>query len=167
MKTKTFFLTTLVFILLLFCSNSTQGQTTKPKLDQIKLMKHFLGTWQRTLGKDTIELWESKLYGTAIITNVSLDIKGKKSPSSIINDGFDDRDGKLKGFSLKPNTDFETWIGEFTSEDHLIGTGLDSFNPDKVLYKFEFVFINPNEFTGTTYNKDGGNKREYKFTKVK
>lgn len=163
---KLFSIATIVVCLLLF-TDAIQAQTTQTKLNQVELIKQFLGTYQGTVGKDTVEVWESQLYGNAVIVNVSRIIKGKKSPSYMSNTGFDERDGKLKGFILNPDATYTTWIGSFTSEKTFKGDLLDSFNPEKVWSKFEFAFVNPKEWTSTFYNADGIKTAEYKFIKTK
>jgi len=47
-------LTTVIFVFLLFLFDGIQGQTTQTQLDQIDLMKQFLGTWQWERTKDTV-----------------------------------------------------------------------------------------------------------------
>jgi len=54
METKTFFLTTMIFVFLLICSTGINAQTTKVNLDQVKLMPQRLGTWEATIDKDTV-----------------------------------------------------------------------------------------------------------------
>ena len=74
-------LTTVICAFLLFICNGIQAQTTQTKLNQVELMKQWLGTWQGDIGKDTVDLWEGKLYGKAVIINVYQVIKGKKYDS--------------------------------------------------------------------------------------
>ena len=60
MKTKTFFLTTLMFVFLLICSTGIHAQTATSNLDQLKLAQaFFVGTWTRNIGKETVEVWEN------------------------------------------------------------------------------------------------------------
>jgi hypothetical protein len=114
---KTFCLTTVIALFLLFISNRMQAQTTQTKLILVVLAKQFLGTWQENTGKDTDTMVEGKLYGKALITNVYMVIKGKKSDSYLSCFGYDDRDDKIKGYNLITNADFATWIGVFTMSD--------------------------------------------------
>ncbi|TAL77512.1 MAG: hypothetical protein EPN88_02585 [Bacteroidetes bacterium] len=142
-------------------------QTTQSTLNQTELAKQFLGTWQSNIGKDTVEVWESQLYGNAVITNVSQIIKGKKSPSYMNNIGFDTKEGKLKGFIINPDGSYTTWIGLFSAGNNFSGDLVDSFIPEKAWAKFEFVFANPKEWTLTIHNIDGVKTSENKFSKVK
>ena len=118
---KKFCLSITSAVFLLICLGGIQAQTTQPKLNQVELIKQFLGTWQANVGTDTVEVWESQLYGNAVIINVSQVIKGKKSPSYMNNIGFDTRDGKLKGFITNPDVSYTTWIGLFATEKNFNG----------------------------------------------
>lgn len=128
---KKIYLTITIAVFLLICLNGLQAQTTKSTLNQVELMKQFLGTWQATVGKDTVEVWESQLYGNAVITDVYQIIMGKKSPSYMNNMCFDSKDGKLKGFILNHDGNYTTWIGMFSTEKNFSGDLVDNFNPDK------------------------------------
>jgi hypothetical protein len=167
MKTKTFFLTTLMFVSLLTCSTGIHAQTAKSNLDQVKLMQQWLGTWEATIGKDTVEVWEANQYGKSFIGNVSLIIKGKKSPSYISNFIFDSKDGKFKGFILFASGDYGTWIGLWTTEKKFSLDAVQNFNPETVDFKVELVYETPTKMTGTDFNTDGIKTNEKKFKKVK
>ena len=142
---KSFCLTAAIVVFLLFITNGIQAQSPQTKLNQSELAKQFLGTWQVNTGKDTVQMWEGKLYGEAVITNISMVIKGKKSDSYMACIGYDSRDDKLKGYNLFANTDFATWIGVFTTDKIFKSDLLDTFNPEKVLWKNEFEFKTPTE----------------------
>jgi hypothetical protein len=167
MKTKTFFLTTLVFVFLIISSLETHAQTNKSSLDQFKLMQQALGTWEATLGKDTVEVRETQQYGKAFTTNVYYNIKGKKSPSYINNFCIDTRDGKVKGFTLLPEGAYRTFIGFWTTEKKFSVDVNQDFKPETVIRKIELVWETPTKMTWTEFNTVGTKAREYKFSKVK
>ena len=159
--------TTLVFVFLLFISNGIQAQSTQTKLNQVELAKQFLGTWQANTGKDTVQMWEGKLYGKALIANAYMVIKGIKSDSYMSCFGYDDRDDKLKGYNLLPSTDFGTWIGMFTSEKVFKIDGVDTFKPEIIWWKSEFEFKTPTEIIARNFSPDGVKTGEWTFKKVK
>jgi hypothetical protein len=99
-------LTTVIFVFLLFLYNGIQGQTTQTKLDQLKINQAFVGTWQRTEGKDTVEGWDCQQHGNAFVENGYLIINGKKSFNYIETYGFSSKEGKFKGFALFPSGDY-------------------------------------------------------------
>jgi hypothetical protein len=130
-------------------------------------MKQWLGTWQNDANKDTVEIWEAKPYGKAIIANVYRVIKGVKSDVGVVNYGYDDRDDKLKGFNLYLNTDFITWIGVFTTDKLFKGDVLDSFKPDGVWGKNEVEFKSATEMVVRGYNDKGEYTGEWIYKKIK
>ena len=167
MKTKTFILTTLVLVFLLFCSTGIRAQTAKSNLDQFKLMQQGLGTWEATVGKDTVEVRETQQYGKSFTTNVYYNIKGKKSPVYINNFCIDSKDGKFKGFTLLPEGDYRTFIGLWTTEKKFSIDVVQNFNPETVLRKIEILWESPTKMTWTNFSTDGKKTGEYKFAKVK
>jgi len=160
-------LTTLIFAFLLLSFNGIQAQTAQTKLNQVELVKQWLGTWQNDVNKDTVDIWEAKPYGKAIIATVYRVIKGVKSDSYVVNFGYDDRDDKLKGFNLFPNTDFMTWIGVFTTDKLFKVDALDSFKPDIVWFKNEIEFKTPTDMIVRGYDAKGVKTGEWTYKKVK
>jgi len=160
-------LTIVVFVFLLFISNVIQAQNTQTKLNQVELMKQWLGTWQNDTEKDTIEIWEAKPYGKAIIAAVYRVIKGVKSDSYVCSFGYDDRDDKIKGFNLSPNTDFMTWIGVFTTDKLFKADALDSFKPEIVWFKNEIEFKTNTEMIVRGYDAKGVKTGEWTYKKIK
>jgi len=157
----------LIAVFLLFLSNGIQGQTAQTKLNQLELAKQFLGTWQTNLGKDTVEMWEGKLYGNAVVVNVYMVIKGTRSELYISNFGYDNTEGKLKGYNLMPNAGFNTWVGIFTTDKIIKIDGLDSFKPQIIYWKADFEFKTPAEVIVRNYNPEGVKTGEWTFKKVK
>jgi hypothetical protein len=160
-------LTTLIFVFLLFSFIGIQAQTTQTKLNQVELMKQWIGTWQNDIAKDTIEIWEAKPYGKAIIAAVYRVIKGVKSDSYVCNFGYDDRDDKIKGFNLSPNTDFMTWIGVFTTDKLFKADALDSFKSEIVWFKNEIEFKTNTEMIVRGYDAKGVKTGEWAYKKIK
>jgi hypothetical protein len=164
---KTFCLTTMIAVTLLISSNGLQAQTTQTKLNQVELAKQFLGTWQTTFGKDTVEIWDAKPYGKALIITVSQIIKGNKNDSYVCNIGYDDRDDKIKGFNLSPNTDYLTWIGMFTTDKKFNADALDTFKPEIVWWKNEIEFKTPTDMIVRGFDAKGVKTGEWTYKKVK
>jgi hypothetical protein len=64
-------------------------------------MKKYIGIWQANKGKDTVEVWDFKLYGSqAFVVEVTQTIKGKKTLVSINSISYDPQAGKFFGFTL-------------------------------------------------------------------
>jgi hypothetical protein len=160
-------LTVTIAVYLLICFNGILAQSVSNKIDQLKLMQQYVGSWQADIGKDTSEIWECQQFGKASIIKVYQVIKGKKIPLYINNIGFDPGEDKFKGFVLWPNGEYSTWIGSFTSEKRFSGDLVQNFNPEKTFIELENIFENPKEWTWTQTTSSGLKILEYKFKKVK
>jgi hypothetical protein len=163
---KKFCLTTGILVFFLIYSGGIQAQTTQPAINQVGLMKQFIGKWQATTGKDTVEIWEGKSYGEAVILTITREVKGVKSPVYKNNIGFDKGDGNIKGCALFPNTDIIPWVGKFSTEKNFAGDLIGAFDSKAVWMKFDFVF-SPQGFVFGNYNMQGVKTGEWKFNKVK
>ena len=164
---KKLILPTVIFLFLLFVSNEIQGQTTQTKLDQLKLMEQFIGTWQWDIGKDTAAVWEFQQHNKAFVSTIYRVIKGEESFWFEQDCGFSSQDNKFKGFNLYPSGNFLTWIGSFTGEKKWEGEFVRNFNPDAITGKFEAVFESPTSIIITNYDANGVKASENKFVKVK
>jgi len=163
---KPFCSTTMIAVFLLLFSNEISAQTLQPKLNQMELMKQLLGTWQRTTDEGTVEILETKLFGEAVIITFTNEIKGEKFPVFMELSGFDDRDGKIKGFLVFPNGKYVTWIGQFITEKTIRGNVVDNFNPEVILWIHEYVILNPKEIMSIGYDSKGIKTDESKFSKI-
>ncbi len=160
-------LTTAIAVFLLFCLNEVQAQTTQTKLDQLKLMQGWSGTWQHVVSKDSVEVSENLQYGNAFVQNVYLVVNGNKSFYFGIITLYSPKEDKFKGFWFRPNGSYSTFLESFVSENKSRSEFVQNFNPEKVFRIVEGVRETPNNYTATFFNLDGTNRREYKWTKVK
>jgi hypothetical protein len=64
---KTFCKTAMIVVFLLICTNGIQAQTTQTKLNQVELIKQFIGHWKCELGEDTTVTSVIKSYGIGVI----------------------------------------------------------------------------------------------------
>ncbi len=106
-----------VFFLLFF--NGIQAQTKQSSLNQVELMKQFIGTWKNETNKDTVYTAEFKPYGK----------------------------GGLE-FSLRSVTQGKVWLemkqlwGYDKKSDKLVATGLMKDSPDIMLQAMWFTAKN-------------------------
>ena len=92
MKKSIFLLVILTFTLLTkesYCQNSTQN------LDQVKLMKQFVGLWNAKVGADTLIIWECTSFGPNIEFVIKNKVKGVESIEGKTIMGYDVKTGKL------------------------------------------------------------------------
>ena len=163
---KKFWLTAVIALFILNCSNGLQAQTNVSNVDQLKLMEKFLGNWQLDGDKDTLVVNEFQQYGKAFVETYYQIIDGKKTWLSIWSYSFSSKEGKFKFFGLNSNGGYSTWIASFTSEKIWIQHRVQNFNPEKVLAKAEIVFINPAHIIVTFYNAADVKTGEQKWSKV-
>jgi hypothetical protein len=160
---KKLFFVGAVFAVMSFAFNVLMAQD----LDQFKLMKKYIGAWQANRGKDTVEVWDFKPYGSqAIIVEIYQTIKGKNTPVSFNPISYNPQTGKFYGFTLLISGYYGTWVGSFTTETKFDGDMLLNFNPQPVYGRLENIFINPKEWTWIGYNHEGKKFLELHFVKV-
>jgi len=160
------FITTFIAIIILLIPNGLQAQTKPVKLNQQVLYKQFIGTWQASIGEDTVEVRECREYGQAFVIDVYRVIRGQKMPFYINNVTYDANERKFKGYLLYPNGGYFTWIGEFTKNNYFSGDIVFNFNPGASWSTFHADFISQTEFTCTNFNQEGTQTIEMKFIKV-
>jgi hypothetical protein len=160
-----------ITIFLIVFTNGILAQTTQTKLNQVELMKQFVGTWQMSdstvtvnYSKDTIQVWEVQQYGKAFLIISYFKINGKKSFESINNLVYS-KDDKFKGFTSWSRGGYMTQISSFTSEKKITGIWVRNFNPETIVEKFEIVFYT-NSLTISEFTPSGEKTREYRFIKV-
>jgi hypothetical protein len=164
---KKFCLIISIAVFLIFVLNGVQAQTTQPKLDQVELMKQFLGSWKFDMGKDTTGLWEAKSFGTGqecyynIVTKGKILIEGKQLF------GYDKKTDKFIAANLVKGMDIEIWVLWFTSNSKYVITSYsDISNPDKSSFKTDGEFTSPNTYSETIYN-NGKVVMTYNYKRVK
>jgi len=142
---KTFCLTTMIVVTLLFCSNGIQAQNTQTQLNQVELMKQFIGIWKAEMGKDTIFIMEGKTFGKGLEFYWKTDTKGKiiSEGKSIM--GYDKINNRIiepQIWDSSPN--IILWSGLFTSSNKYEAILLkDIANPEKATLKWEYEFKSP------------------------
>jgi len=152
---------------LMVCSIGILAQTGQPQLNQLELLKQSIGTWQASVGKDTVEVWDYQQYGKTCVINVYQIINGQKTPLYINNMGFDSKGDKFKGFALYSGGNYLTWIGLFKAENKFLVDIVDNFIPEKIWAKYEMVHISSKEMNWTQFNAEGVKISELKFVKIK
>jgi hypothetical protein len=151
----------------LVCSNGLRAQTNKTEINQLEVMKRFIGTWQANVGKDTIEIWDCQPYGEGFIVTVYRITNGQKTQYYVNNVGFDSLDGKLKGYVLWPSGDYMTWIAEYNAEKKFKVDLVVNFNPAAVWTRYEMVYLSSKERVWINYNLSGEKISELKFVRIK
>lgn len=158
---------TMTAVFFLVCSIGVQAQATQAQLNQMELMKQFLGTWQATFPNDTIVTFEMQQFGKAFVENDYVTVKGKEYLDSKWSYGFSPEEGKFKFFAVYIKGNYQTWIGSFTSEKKWVQEMVQDFNPEKVLMKAEMVFETTTSISVSAFDMKGVKIFEFKWSKIK
>jgi hypothetical protein len=147
---KTYVLLVIAGLLVIGLSK-TQAQTTQTKLNQVELMKQFLGTWKGETAKDTSMITEYLPFGSAMEGIDKVITKGKTINSIKELWGYDKKSDKIIGVEVSQSsleiTSYAMW---FTSKTIFEAVLLqDISNPDKAILKYKVEFKSSEMFTET------------------
>lgn len=160
---KTFSTTLLIVLLLLINTNRMQAQTTHTKLNQVELMKQFIGTWKCEFGEGTIFTSENSPFGNGMICISKIVTKGKIIDSVTQLFGYDNRTDKFIIAELKTSSPVielcSTWFSSKNSGEIVVT------NPDNAPYSFKFEFKTPNMIIQTAI-ADGKVVNEITLTRI-
>jgi hypothetical protein len=143
-------LTITIAVLLLICSNAIQAQTTQTKLNQVELMKQFLGTWKSEMVQDTIWTGEGKSFGNGMELYFKGETKGKivSEMKSLI--GYDKKNDKLIEADLMNSSDIMVYAFWFNLKNKCIEIPYEYIaNPEKAPLKWDIEFKSPDLFIQT------------------
>jgi hypothetical protein len=148
---KTFLLSTLTVVFLLFCANITQAQTTPTKLDQVELMKQFIGSWGSDISNDTSCFWEIKSFGTGFEGYFKFVTKGKIVSEGKELWGYDKSVDKCILSEMIEGMDIALYTTWFTSKNICnMFPYVDISNPEKASSKWVVEFPSPDILVETT-----------------
>ena len=140
------------------------AQSTDNKLNQVDLMKKFVGRWKCELGKDTVLISDNISFGTGLICSSQIIANGKILNSVKQLYGYDKNIDKfIVAELIESSPVIEICTSWFTSQD----TGeLIVINPDNAPFRFKFVFKNADLIVQTAIQNDKVVK-EITITRIK
>jgi hypothetical protein len=159
---KPFCLTTLIVVLLLVCANGIQAQAIQTKLNQIELMKQFIGSWKSEVAKDTILFSDANSYGNGLEMNWKYVTKGMVVWEGKKLWGYDNTVDKL----IVPSMDKDGWVVvsvywfisrtkymqvHYTDIQQIQINYSDISNPEKASWRSEGEFITPDMIVETEF----------------
>ncbi len=153
---KNIYLITVFTVFFLICTDGLlQAQNTQTTLNQVELMKQFVGSWKCDMGMDSALFVDVKSYGTTGLEgNVRIVINGKTVQESKILMGYDKSADKYFLAEMVKGNDLHILSRRFLSSDNYEITQYDLSNPKKVSWKCEGVFITPDMFAETTMTEN-------------
>jgi hypothetical protein len=145
-------LLTAIAALLLFCVNGLLAQNTQTKLNQIELMKQFIGSWKCDIAKDTAIITDITPFGTIVEENYQIVTKGKILDSGKQLWGYDKESDKLITAQVSissPNIYIMAfwWISKNIFEGVLFQ---DISNSENATLKWKIEFKSTDLFSMTT-----------------
>jgi len=139
---KKLFLTVLISVFLLFIFNGLQGQTSQTQLNQLELIKQFIGNWTAEMGKDTTVFCEYKLFGTGMEDYYKAFTNGKIFLSEKGLWGYDKKNDKNIHAQLwDPSCRLDINVWWFTSKNICEGVQYQYIsNPENASLKWKLEF---------------------------
>jgi hypothetical protein len=142
--------TTTISLLLLICFNGLQAQTTQTKLNQVELMKQFIGTW-KSVEKDTTFIWECKSFGEVLEFTIKDETKGKVTIGAKSVMGYDKENDRLIDSVIQDNSPeiflCPCWFTSTNAFTQIMGKDIP--NPEKANLKWTVEFTSPDSFVVT------------------
>jgi hypothetical protein len=161
---KTFCKTILIAGFVLIGTFELQAQTTDNKLNQVDLMKKFVGRWKCELGKDTVLIGENIAFGNGLVCNTQIIANGKILNTVKQLYGYDKKIDKfIVAELIESSPVIEICTSWFTSQN----TGeFVVTNPDNAPFRFRFEFKNANLIVQTAIQNEKVIK-EITITRIK
>jgi hypothetical protein len=146
---------------------SVKNSETSKELNQVELMKQFIGTWKWDVSKDTTSIFDFKSYGTGIEGYFKYITKGKIVMEGKQLWGYDKRVDKYILSFLTKGMDVEGYAVWFTSKNKYEWIPYsDISNPENASFKFTGVFKS-NDLFLETYIKNNKEVAVWTFTRIK
>ena len=140
---------------------------TAKELNQVELMKQFIGNWKVGMAKDTVLYWDAKAFGTGFESYFKTVAKDKIISEGKQLFGYDSKLDKCVSASFFKGMDMEIWALWFTSNNKFVITYYsDISNPDKSSFKMDGEFTSPNAYS-ETYFMNGKAVMKYNYVRVK
>ncbi len=139
---KPLYSTVLIVFFILINMDSMQAQTTKTKLDQVELMKQFIGKWKSDFGEGKIFTCENRPFGNGMVCNSQIISKEIIIDSVTQIFGYDNKIDKFIIAELKESSPvIELCLAWFSSENK---GEIVIINPENAPLTFKFEFKSPN-----------------------
>ncbi len=128
----------LIALLILVNMNKVQAQIIKPKLDQVELMKKFIGNWKGEFGDNSIFISENKPFANGVISYSRITKDGNIVESVAQLYGYDGQTDKFIIAELKDSSPVielcSIWFTSINTGEIIIS------NPKDAPFRFEFEF---------------------------
>jgi hypothetical protein len=121
-----------------------KNSETSKELNQVELLKQFLGTWKGEIGKDTIYIAEQKLFGTGMLGTIKTVTKGKTIMEGQAIIGYDKKSDKIIETDLIKGSDIMIFGIWYTSKNTCIEIPYEYLsNPENAPVTWQYEFKSP------------------------
>ncbi len=132
--------------------NNIQAQTKESKIDQVELMKKFLGNWKGELGDNLVFTSENNQFANGIISMSQITKNDEIIESVAQLYGYDNKTDKFIIAELKESSSVieicSTWFTSLNTGEIIIT------NPDNAPFRFKFEFKTPDIIEQTAIQKN-------------
>lgn len=151
---NTLFKTIMTGVLLFLAIAGMNAQNARAKLNQVELLRKFIGSWKFETGKDTFAFAEYKSCGTGLEGTIHLVTRGKTIMEEKLFWGFD-LNGKGIGTTIFKGSTMQFYSFVFTSQSHYAyAPYMEDSNPATASIRFEGEFKSPGMMVETSYVND-------------
>jgi hypothetical protein len=127
-----------------YIQQNVKNTETSKELNQVELMKQFLGTWKCDIAKDTSAFYEGKSYGTGLDCNFKFITKGRIFLEGKQLRGYDKKIDKFIFSGMMKGTDMNFFAVWFVSKNKFLFVPYgDISNPVMASWKVEGEFKSP------------------------
>jgi hypothetical protein len=134
-----------------YIQQNAKNTETSKELNQVELMKQWIGSWKAEFGKDTIAFFDQKAYGLGQEVSIKATLKGKMIGEGKQLWGYDKQSDKIIFASeLKGQQGLGTTALWFISKNKYVGVPYsDISNPENASLKWEGEFKSPDTYVET------------------
>ena len=134
-----------------------QDQTAKTKLNQIELIKQFVGKFKHEIGKDTVIIWDCKPFGNGYELSYTFSAKGKVYYDIKDLWGFDIKSDTWVVFSIENRENYKVFYQKFITPSEMIVDRVYILGNEDKQESYSMEVISPDKFAG--YLKLEGKKK--------
>ncbi len=156
----------LSLLIIVSFSLNVSSQSDQKNLDQVKLLKQFIGTWEAEAGKDSTWLWEITPSNKGYVHAFYLKVKGKTVETLPGIFGFGDEYRNTNLLILYPDGFISRDIGGFVSDNKYVAERFYPQDEKTGLGTWEGTFLTTDKLS-TIWKVQGVKIIEYIYIRVK
>ncbi len=142
--------------------NKEQDQTSTSQLDQVALVRQFIGTWKNEFNSDTFVIYKIQPFGRGlkatfrVATNEETILEVKQLV------GFDPNYETFINITLNETGQIIQFTGKFIADNKVTLEVKDPEDPENILSRTEYEFKDGDMFTVTRiFGNTGGKPGDY------